>query len=352
MKLRPIWVVAAVVLLLVCWQIVADRITPYTDNVRVQAFVVPIVPQVSGYVSELGVVDNTLVEPGDMLARIDPRPYELAVQAAQAELELAGQDIAADTAGIDAAQANLTQAQSELANSRLQGERVLELAADGFAPQAKADDAIAEIEQLEARVRSAEAELQAQREALGDSGSNNPRIQAALAALGQARLELSWTELVAPSAGLVSDLAIAQGNYASPGQPLMTLIAVHDVWVEAYMTENNLGNIRPGQPVEIAFDIAPGRILQGEVISTSYGVSAGRSSQLGDLSASQDSGGWLRDPQRFPVLIKLVNHEYDGSLGLRVNGQADVIIYTGHGWVFNTLGKLWIRLNSILSYAY
>jgi multidrug resistance efflux pump len=345
-------IVIGLCVFLFIWYLAADRLTPYTSNARVRAYVVPVVPQVSGYVLEIAVDNNSLVASGDTLVRIDPRPYQLAVESAQANLDLTGQDVGASTATVDAAQARLAEAQSQLANMEVQTARIFQLEKKGLSTVAKADDARAKLSQAKSQVQTAAAELERAKQQMGSAGENNPRIRAALAELGKTRLDLEWTEIRSPSDGLIANLAIDEGAYARAGQPLMTLITIEDVWIEAYFTENNLGRIKTGDPVDIAFDIAPGRIFRGEIASLAPGAVAGRQGELGGLARVEQPAGWLRDPQRFPVTIRLLDYSHDDGVGLRVNSQADVTVYTGRNFVLNALAYLWIRLTSLLSYGY
>ena len=109
------------------------------------------------------------------------------------------------------------------------------------------------------------------KEQLGKKGRDNVRIRAAVADLDKVRLDLKKTTIRAPSRGLITNLRIDEGHYANPGQPLMTFVAVHDVWIEAYLRENSLGNVKPGDRVEVALDIQPGRIFPAHVtVSSSW----------------------------------------------------------------------------------
>ena len=139
------------------------------------------------------------------------------------------------------------------------------------------------------------------------------------------------------------------GHYAAAGQPVGTFISVRDVWIQADMRENNIANIEIGDAVELALDVAPGRVLRGTVRSVGYGVSAGPEGSRGELAQVSQSKGWLRDPQRFPVIITF---ESEAAVGLRrVGGQANVVVYTGGSFVLNTIAKLRLRLVSLLSYV-
>jgi len=148
-------------------------------------------------------------------------------------------------------------------------------------------------------------------------------------------------------------LKINTGTFAAAGQPLMTFLAIEDIWIEAHMTENNLAHVKAGNKVEIAMDAYPGQIFTGKVKSTAPGVSTGKAINLGDLPTAQQTSSWLRQPQRFPVVIETTDYQYsEDSGGVRHNSQVDVIIYTGDGFFWNTIGKVWIRILSLFSYLY
>jgi multidrug resistance efflux pump len=349
--MKPVSFILLVLLTaLFAWYLVADRLTPITSQARVRAYVVPIVPQVSGYVSEVLVDDNSLVEPGQKMLTIDQRPYELALETAQANLDLAGQSVGANTAAVDSAQARVNEARSNYGNYKVQSERVFALEKKGLVPIAKADDARAKLSQAKAQVQTAQAELEKAKETMGAGGQENPEIRSAIAALAQARLDLSWTVLQSPTKGYVTNLQIDQGNYAHAGTPIMTFVSLEEIWIEAFYKENNLAHIDPGDPVELAFDAAPGKVFSGTVLSLGVGASGAKQSEVGELSEVESPKGWLRNPQRFPVLILI--KDYNGSIGLRVNSQADIVVYTGDNSIMNNLGRIWIRLISWLSYAY
>ena len=343
-------IVLAVVAVLFAWHIVTDRATPYTDLGKVDGYVVPITPQVSGYVTEVPVVLNQLVEEGDLLIRIDPLPYQLAVNSARAQLELAGQQVRAQTAAIESATGRLGVSRAQLDRSQRYFNRVETIAAQnpGALSQADRDRATTMLAQAEAGVFSAEAELERARETLGPAGQDNPAIRAAVAALAQAEFDLEQTQIHAPGRGLVGDLQLAEGHFAVAGQPLATFISAQDVWVRADMRENNLGRIEIGDPAEVALDVAPGRIFQGHVASVSSGVDTGQGAR-GELTIAETAQGWLQDPQRFPVIIRFDGDETRGFL--RAGGQASVIVYAGSNPLLNAVGKLRIRLTTFLSYV-
>jgi multidrug resistance efflux pump len=341
--------VAIVCALLFAWYVASDRWTPSTDQARVDGYVVPITPEVSGRVLSVAVGNNQIVEAGDLLLEIDRLQYELAVQAAEADLEEAGQEVGAGTADIAAAQARLADAKAQLAHDRVQADRRTTLEGLGVASKTDADRARAELSRGKARMKTAMADLEKAKETLGETGRNNTGVRSAMAALERARDDLANTSLYAPSRGGITDLSITVGQYASAGQPLMTFVSASDVWIVAHLRENSLGNIEPGDRADILLDVAPGRIFSGEVASIGYGVETSRDA-LGALPSVSSSSGWLRDPQRFPVILRFSD---DGSRGLRrAGGQADVVIYTGRNFVLNPLAWLWIRFLGLLSFVY
>ena len=335
---------------LLIWYPVSDRYTPFTDQARVTGHIIPVVPRVSGNVVAVGVGVNSRVAAGDLLLRIDPSDYELAVQQAEARLEQVSQKLGGGVEELTVAQAALSQAITQRDYIIAQAQRVFELEGRGVLPVTDGDKARAEIEKAKADVESAKARLKQVEQQLGDQGEGNAYLLEAVAALEAARLNLSRTELRVPSDGGVTSVNVAVGNYANAGQALMTFVSSENVWVEAYMRENSLGNIKPGDPVEIALDMAPGRIFDGEVVSTGFAVSWKNAAQAGKLQSVSSQNSWLRDAQRFPVVIRFTDTRARGLL--RGGGQADVTVYTSGNWVTNTLAWLRMRFVSLMSYAY
>jgi multidrug resistance efflux pump len=343
-------IVLCVCVLLFCWYVIGDRFTPYTDQARVDGYIIPITPEVSGTVVAVNVDINEIVSAGDILVQIDPRQYELAVAEAEAALERAGQEIGAGTADVASAQARLADAKAQLATERVQAARRIFLEKEGAASKAEADRARAMLSRAEANVATAEAGLAKAREQLGAEGQENAMIRASLATLEKARLDLADTAIRAPSLGGVTNLQVDVGHYAIAGQPLMTFVSANDVWVVANLRENSIGNVKPGDRAEILLDVAPGKVFEGRVASIGYGVETHSAGTLGDLPTIASSSNWLRDAQRFPVVIRFAD---DSARGLRrAGGQADVTIYTGDHAILNALGWLWMRLVSVLSYVY
>ncbi|UPY39306.1 HlyD family secretion protein [Sediminicoccus sp. KRV36] len=347
------WTLVTLVLFLLMfgWTLIADRLTPYTSDASVRTFVVRIAPEVSGKVVEVAVRDNQIVQTGDLLFRIDPIPFHIAVERSEARLAAAGQAIGASTAGVDAAQAQLMQEIAGRENIREQAARVFELVRGGIYPAARGDQARSMLDAAEAKVLHAQASLEQARQALGPQGADNPQIREALAELAQARLDLARSTLRAPGDGVVSNLQLNVGQFAGVGQPALTFLDARLIWLQAFLRENSLEHIRPGARAEIVLDVLPGRVLSARVDSLGWGVGEGDlDSTTGLPKARQGSGGWFAPAQRFPVQLALDTGE-ERPRGVRYNARANVIVYTDEHPIANALAWFWIRLIAVLTYV-
>ena len=345
----------AVGLTLLAWYLVADRLTPFTTQARVDAFVVPIAPQVAGEILAVDVSNNDQVEKGQRLAQINPERYEVAVAQAKAQVEVTIQNLRSSSASVDSAAARVESALANELKARQDSERLQRIAQQdpGAVSVRRIQVAQATHKQATAGVAAARADLQKAIEQLGPTDEKNPQLLTARAALDQAELQLGYTRIAAPEDGLVTDLQIDVGNYANVGQPLMTFLAIQDVWIQADFTENNIAHVTPGDKVEFVLDLWPGRVLGGTVRSIAFGVSAAESTSTpGQLPTIQSNRDWIRDAQRFPVLIDIDDFDEAAKLRLRAGGQASVIIYTDERPFINALGRMLIRASSYLSYLY
>ena len=330
----------------------ADRLTPVSSQARIHALVVPIAAEVSGTVTEVVVGNNQQVQAGDVLFKLDDTNYQLAVAGAEANLQSARQATGASAASVEAARAGVASAEAALTRARQDTSRLRRIKeqdpgaiSDRLLEASEASLIVAQ-QQLEA----AKANLEQALQNFGSGGDDNFRIQQAQSALERAVLDLQRTTVVAPAAGVVTDVRVNRGNFAAPGAPQMTFVATEDVWVQADFTENNLGLVDRGDAVRLAFDVFPGRVFDGTVRATGFGVAVD-SAPLGSLPTIQNNRQWLRDAQRFPVIIDF-DMSPDEMRRLKVGAQVTAMVYASDSWFFNTLGALYIRIGSILSYAY
>ncbi len=186
-------------------------------------------------------------------------------------------------------------------------------------------------------------------QALGKLGPENATLKSALTNLENAQLKLSYTSMKAPSDGIIESFNLDLGHYCSTGQPMATFISTYDVWIQADFKENSIENINVGDKAEFTLELAPGRIFEGEIRSIGYGVSSNQILNRGQLPDIKSKSNWLRDPQRFPVIVTFSNAEV--MKYFKLGGQVDVVVYTGDHFVLNRLAKLRIWINSKLSYV-
>lgn len=351
-KRNPLRRVALVVLLLACLLFVLavfmERRTPSSSQATVSAYVVGIAPEVTGRVIEVGVTDNSGVKPGQMLFRIDPQQYQLAVNEAEAKLARVGQSIGASTASVDAVQARLVEAKAVRDNVQEQANRAMELVKRGVYSKAKYDEAKAAVDQANASVVAAEADLKRAQEELGPSGADNPQLKESLAALERAQLDLLRTTVLAPAQGVVTNLQLSVGGVVGAGQSAMTFIDVGTVWITAAFKENSLENVAPGNRADVLFDLLPGQVFGATVESVGMGVAQGSVDPKTGLPKISTESGWVRTPQSFPVRLIL---DEGRPKGVRYGSQANVVIYTGDNPVTNAIGRIWMRVLSVLTYV-
>lgn len=346
-------IILGLCVVLMGYYLVADRITPYTTQARVHAVVVPIAPEVSGTVTDVAVTSNQAVAAGDLLFKVDRAKYALAVETAEANLQQARQATGVSTANVDAARAQVETAKATLLRAGQDATRLRRIKQEdpGAISERRLESAEATLSISQAQLEAAEATLEKALQDLGAEGDDNTRILQAQAALDAANLDLSNTDVRAPAHGIVTDVRVDRGNFANAGAAQMTFLATRDVWVQADFTENNLGNIKPGDKVGIVFDALPGKVIKGTVRTTGFGVQVD-SAPLGSLPTIDNDRSWLRDSQRFSVIVDFELPNEGDRMGIRVGAQASVIVYTGGGFLFNTFGRIKMWLESITTYAY
>lgn len=347
---KIILIICAVLLV---WYLRSDRVTPITSQARVHAVVVPLAPEVSGTVTRVLVSNNQAVTRGQELFQIDIQRYENAVQSAQATLKQARQSQGSAEANVEATRASLDSAKANEERARLDAVRMRNIRKQdsGAISERRLQSAEASAASARAAVTAAEASVQAALEQLGEPGDLYVQIQQAAAALNTAQLNLERATVRAPEDGVVTGVQLDRGNFASAGAPQMTFIATQNIWIQADYKENNLGNLDPGDDVAIVFDVLPGRVVKGTVREIGFGVSVD-SPPLGSLPTIQNDNSWLRSAQRYPVLIDFELPLDNDTTHIKVGSQATVAVYTGSNPLFNLLAWLYMRVASLLTYAY
>ena len=345
----------SLIILSMLWYLVSDRYTPYTQQARIDGYVVGVSSEVSGVVKQVWVKNNQIIEAGKPLFEINKTQYEIALSQTRSQLEDVKRQIAAGAAGVDSAQSNLLAAEANKKKAEQDVNRLQALYKKdpGAISVRRLESSQSSYAQAQAKSSGAEAEVQRAIEQKGGEGDNNAKLKSAVSAVDKAELDLKHTITYASSRGIITDLRTDVGQFASAGNAVMTFISMHDIWINAEFTENNLGHLKVGSSVDLVIDSLPGQVFSGEVRSIGLGVSIGQKTSPGTLPSIDNNRDWLRQSQRFPVIISFdVNQDESLRRFIRIGGQAEVIAFAeGHGFL-NTLAKLYIHFMSWFSYAY
>ncbi|MGR6748490.1 HlyD family secretion protein [Aeromonas veronii] len=327
----------------------ADRVTPMTDMGRVNGEVIRLAPQVSGPVDSIHAANNDEVSKGQLLVTIEKAPFELEEKATELALQQAAQSYQADSASIKVAKANEASARAAANNARLQVERYRALLKKGTISRAAMDDSLTQLQTAEANLAQTVSALEKARFEIGPRGEENPEIQAVLNKRAQARLNLEHTELKAPANGVITNLALAKGNYASAGQPLLTFINTDKLWLTAMVRENSLAYLKRDDAVKVVFDAYPGQVFTGKITSIGFGSSGNGSLQVNAGTGLLDSPTSQPSAQRFPVNIQF--DDLPAGVNPRFGGRAVVAFYPGESYLGERLADIWIWAWSYISYV-
>jgi membrane fusion protein (multidrug efflux system) len=292
-----------------------------TDDAFIAARQSSLAPKVSGYITAVPVTDNQHVAAGDVIARIDDRDYRTALEQAEAQVAAAQASVDNITAQIQVQQAQVAQNQSQIAQAQAsltfdqeQEVRYQELARTGAGTVQSAQQWLSQRQQQQATLKAAEATLVATVRQLtvlnAQRDAAEANLRQAMAQRDQAKLNLSYTTVVAAQPGRVVQLSAAVGEYAQAGTAL-TMFVPDDIWVDANFKENQLDQMRPGQAVTLHIDAYPEDTVHGHVAS----VQPGSGTAFSLLPAENATGNYVKIVQRVPVKIVLDNPPADVALG-------------------------------------
>ena len=270
-----------------------------TDNAAVKQDIVAVSAQVSGPVAEVFVKEGDVVLPGQLLYRIDPSSYRVALLQAQAQLAAAQLDerklrsTAAGTSG------DITGSAASLAIAERALSREAQLLGRGFTTRVRYDDALALVTVARTQLADARAAANNAQSAIIATGQQ-PGEASAIAAIARARLDLERTEVRAPSGGVVASAErLLRGQSVVPGISMLSIVRGDGAWIEANFKEKDLARMAVGQRVAIELDAYPDEKLTGRVAS----IGAGTGSEFAILPAQNANGNWVKVTQRVPVRI-------------------------------------------------
>jgi len=310
-----------------------------TDNAYVAGNVVQITPQVGGTVVAIQADDTDFVKAGQVLVKLDPADARVALEQAEAQLAQTVREVrtlfansGALQAQVQAREADLGRLQSDLARAQEDAQRRAPLVASGAIGKEEFQHASAQVTAAKSAVAAAQAAVQAAKEQLsaslaqteGTSVSQHPGVQRAAAKVREAELALQRVALLAPTDGHIAKRGVQLGQRVQAGAPLMTLVALNQLWVDANFKESQLQNLRIGQPAEMLADVYGQKVVyHGKVL----GLGVGTGAAFALLPAQNATGNWIKVVQRVPVRIAidakdLVEHP------LRIGLSMDVTVDT------------------------
>jgi membrane fusion protein (multidrug efflux system) len=320
------------------WALVLNHFES-TDNAYVQGNVVQITPQIGGAVVAIHADDTDHVSAGQVLVNLDPTDARIALDRAESQLAQTVREVrtlyannSTLQAQIEQHQADLTRVQSDLAQARDDVTRRAPLVATGAVGEEEFKHANSTLAAAESNVAAAQSAVLAARQQLASSqaqtagidAAQHPNVLRAAAGVREAFVALKRAELLAPLEGYVAKRSVQLGQRVQAGTPLMSVIALNQVWVEANFKESQLKNLRLDQPVELVADVYGKSITYHGVIE---GLGAGTGAAFALLPAQNATGNWIKVVQRLPVRIRLNPKELTAHplrVGLSMEAEVDV----------------------------
>jgi len=340
---KPLIIIAIVIVVLgiigfVVW--FADRNQVSTDDAYTDGNTVSMVPKVSGYVTALYIDDNTHVAKGDLLLQIDKRDYLTAQAQAEAQLALAKAQL---SSAQDALRIARVQYPAQLEQARAQQQAATAAAALAQAAyerqhqvdkrattQGDIDSSTNQQRSSTANLKSAEAQVaiaklvpEQVQSAISTVKEREASVQSAQAQLDQALLNLSYTEVRAPSDGFITMRSVQLGSYLTPGQ-VMFLLVTPEVWITANYKESQIGRMRIGDHVDLKIDAYSGYKLEGHVQSIQYGTGA----RFSAFPAENATGNFVKIVQRVPVKI-VIDRGLDPNRPLPIGLSVSPVVHFG-----------------------
>jgi len=269
-----------------------------TDDAFIDGNIHTIAAKINGTVKAVYVNDNQSVKKGDLLVEIDPVDYSTRLQEARSALGVERGKLSENEAKIELARANLELARANVMLAETDKTRAERLVKEQVIPQEQYDRTMTAYAVAAAQLKAAEEQL---RQAESQKVTQISTVQQKEAAKDLANLNVDYTKIYAPVDGYVTKKSVQVGNQIMPGQPLMAVVALNDIWITANYKETEMGDIRPGQKVKIKVDSYPGRTFSGKVDS----IMAGTGVTFSLFPPENATGNYVKVVQRIPIKITL-----------------------------------------------
>jgi membrane fusion protein (multidrug efflux system) len=306
------------------WYLTSGRYVS-TDDAYVQSDMVMISADVGGRVTDVAVHDNQKVSRGELLFKLDERPYRIAVERAKAQLAGARLQVEGLRATYRQKLSDLKAVQDTMAYQQREFDRQQQLAASHVVSQAALDQARNALDNARQQVSSTQQQIANVLASLGGDPNietdQHPLVQQMQAQLDQAQLDLSHTAILAPTDGMVTKVdKLPVGNYLNAATPAFALIATDRVWIEANYKETDLTHMRDGQEATVSVDAYPDDKFRARVGS----ISPGTGSEFSVLPPQNATGNWVKVVQRLPVRVTIENPDREKPLRAGMSVTVDV----------------------------
>lgn len=306
-----------------------------TDNAQVDADISPVIPRVNGYVQEIRFNDNQVVKAGDTLVVLDDRDYRIRLQQAEAALNATKQSVNVSQSavteartGIATAQANIDAVKVRVWKATEDYNRYKNLYDDHAITKAQFDEMRAEKESAEASLAAAQSQLPVISKKVGtnqqQAEATASNIALKQADIDYAKLQLSYTVILAPVDGIISKRTIQVGQLVQAGQPLFSIVSDKAIYITANFKETQMDNLRVGEKVDLKVDAFPDTTINGTVESFSGATGA----KFSLLPPDNATGNFVKVVQRIPVRIKLDTSDKDFTQRLRPGMSVNVVVHT------------------------
>ena len=299
-----------------------------TENAYVKAHVIAVSPNIDGRVTDVFVDENQRVEAGEVLFKMDAEPYWMMVRMSEAKRETARQDIESTRAEYHQVVAEIEKAKADVKHYEREAGRQRQLASKAITTRTRLDDAEFNLNTAKQDVATLRQKVRTVLARLGGDPNRavelHPDFMAAETEKAMAEMNLGYTEIRAPIAGIVTRLKLEAGEWVEEGQPAFGLIAIDRTWIEANLKETQLTHVRVDQDVKVEIDAYPDAVWTAKVASISPATGA----EFSVLPPQNASGNWVKVVQRLPVRIEI--ESTPDQPPLRAGMTATVTVDTHH----------------------